>query len=521
MQNWKVRLLGQLAGAWQNRWYGLIVAFLICTGGWLAVAMIPNTFESSAKVYIDTDTMLRPLLKGLAVTTDADQEVNVMLRTLLSDTNVERVVRATDPNAANLSATALRDKIASIQHRVQLRDLGTANLYNISFRDADPRYAQTVTQSLLSVLIDSNLGNQRHDTESAQSFLDSQIADYERKLAEADKRRADFKAAHINYFSSGNDSAVDAGGGVASATIGVTQAQIALDEAVARRNSIRAQVAATQATIDVNAPESAFAAAGGENSGLYGQLALARTKLAELRTHYTEQYPDVIAQKNMVARLQAEIASSPTSGGGKEGIANPAYTALRSKLADEEGNVAVAQERLNEAERRLAMSKGGAVDALGVERQYQDLNRDYQVLRDNYQQLVSRREAANISQAAGSQQSATFRVIDPPLKPDRPIAPNRTLFNFVVLVIGIGVGGAIAMGISLAKDQFMDAERLSNAFSIPLIGTVTACDSASDLAQNRRAAMLFGSGVAALMLSYLVVLLLFHTQLAVSQGALL
>jgi polysaccharide chain length determinant protein (PEP-CTERM system associated) len=519
MQNWKLRFLGQLTGAWQNRWYGLAVAFLVCACGWFAVAMIPNTFESEAKVYIDTDTLLRPLLKGLAVTTDADQEVNVMLRTLLSDTNVERVVRATDPDAANLSPTALRDKIASIQRRVVLRDLGTANLYNISFRDSDPRYAQTVTQSLLSVLIDSNLGSQRHDTESAQSFLDGQIADYERKLAEADKRRADFKASHISYFSNGNDNALDAGGGVASATIAVSQAQTVLDEAVARRNSIRAQVAGTQATIDVNAPDSAFAAGGG-GSGLYGQLALARTKLAELRTHYTEQYPDVIAQKNMVARLQAEIASSP-AGGNTQGIANPAYTALRSKLADEEANVAVAQERLAEAVHRLQVSKGGAVDALGVERQYQDINRDYQVLRDNYQQLVARREAANISQAAGTQQSATFRVIDPPLKPDRPIAPNRRLFNFIVLVLGLGAGIAVALAINMAKDQFMDADKLGTSFSIPVIGTVTACESASDLAQTRRAAMLFGGGVVALMLSYLIVLLLFHTQLAVSQGGLL
>ena len=518
MHNWKLRLLSQLTGAWQYRWYGLVAAFLICGLGWFGVALMPNTFESEAKVYIDTDTLLRPLLRGLAVTTDAEQEVNVMLRTLLSDTNVERVVRATDPNVASLTSLEMRDKIASIQRHVTLRDLGTANLYSISFRDPDPRYAQTVTQSLLSVLIDSNLGSQRHDTESAQSFLDGQIADYERKLADADRKRTDFKAAHISFFSNGSDNAIDAGGGVSSATIQVSQARTNLDEAVARRNSLRAQVSATQATLDVNAPESAALA--GSGSGLYGQLALARTKLAELRTHYTEQYPDVIAQKNMVARLQAEIASSP-GGGSMQGIANPVYTALRSKLADEEANVALAQERLNAAQHRLEVSKGGAVDALGIERQYQDLNRDYNVLHENYQQLVARRESANISQAAGSQQSATFRVIDPPLKPDRPIAPNRTLINFIVLLVGIGAGVGVALGINLIQDRFMDVEKLTESFSIPIIGTVSECDSAIDLAQNRRAVMLFSGGLGVLMLSYLIVLLVFHTQLAVSQGTFL
>lgn len=508
MQSWKLRLLTYLQGAWQQRWFGLAAAFLVCGLGWFAVALIPNTFESEAKVYIDTDTLLRPLLKGLAVTTDAEQEVNVMLRTLLSTTNVEKVVRATDPSVSSASSSVLHDKIASIQRRVSLRDLGTQNLYSISFRDPNPRYAQTVTQALLSVLIDSNLGTQRHDSESAQTFLDNQIADYQRKLQEADKRRADFKAAHIDFFGAGDG--VDAGGGLVSAEGAVAQAQMSLDEAEARRNSLRAQVGATQATLDVNAPGVAESA-GGQGAGLYGQLAIARAKLADLRTRYTEQYPDVIAQKNMVARLQAELASSPRGGANTQGIANPAYTALRSKLADEEANVAVAQERFAAAQHRLQLSKSGAVDALGIQRQYQDLNRDYQVLHDNYQQLVARREAAAISQAAGTQQSATFRVIDPPLKPDRPIAPNRPLYNLLVLLAGIAAGGAVALAISTLQDRFFTVDKLNEVFALPLIGTVTACSSVADQTKERQALLLFGSGVAVLMLGYLVVLLLFHT----------
>ena len=522
MQSWKLRLLSYLAGAWQFRWFGLASAFVVCLCGWFAVALIPNTFESEAKVYIDTDTLLRPLLKGLAVTTDAEQEVNVMLRTLLSTTNVERVVRATDPTAATASPNVLNDKIISIQKRVTLRDLGTANLYSISFQDPNPRYAQSVTQSLLSVLIDSNLGNQRHDTDSARSFLDNQIDDYEQKLTQADKNRADFKAAHIGFFSTGADGAVDIGGGVVGATQMVQQAQTVLDEATARRNSLRAMVGGTQATLDVNAPGSAASDSSGGAMTLYTQLALARAKLADLRTRYTDAYPDVVAQKSMITRLQAEIASGgdkdPSS---RQGISNPSYVELRSKLADEEANVAVAQERLASAQRRLASSKQNALDALSVQRQYEDLDRDYQVLHENYQQLVSRRESANISQAAGSQQSAIFRVIDPPMKPDRPVAPNRPLYNLLVLVVGIALGFGVAIGLSEFHGRFLSIEQLTEAFSIPTIGTITVAETSIDLANQRRAAYLFGGGVGVLMLGYLIVLILFHSQLASPQGNIL
>ena len=214
-----------------------------------------------------------------------------------------------------------------------------------------------------------------------------------------------------------------------------------LDEALARRNSLHAQVSGTQATMDVNAPSPIVMDSSQSGAAdLYTQMAIARSKLSDLRTRYTDAYPDVVAQQNLIARLQAEIASAPAgSAGGRQGISNPSYVELRSKLADEEANVAVSQERLNSAQHRLALSKQNALDALSVQRQFEDLDRDYQVLHENYQQLVSRKlESANISQAAGSQQSAVFRVIDPPLKPDRPIAPNRPLYNLLVLWPRIG-----------------------------------------------------------------------------------
>lgn len=107
MQSWKVQLLSHLSSAWQYRWYGIATAWLICLAGWIGVGAMPDVYQSEAKVYIDTDTLMRPLLKGLAVSTDPDQQVSVMLRTLVTRPNIEQVVRLTDPNAASMSAAAM------------------------------------------------------------------------------------------------------------------------------------------------------------------------------------------------------------------------------------------------------------------------------------------------------------------------------------------------------------------------------------------------------------------------------
>ncbi len=111
MQSWKVQLFSYLSSIWQYRWYGIAATWIICLAGWIGVGIIPDQYQSEAKVYIDTDTLLRPLLKGLAVSNDADQQVSVMLRTLITRPNIEQVIRLTDPRAAAMSPAALQDKI--------------------------------------------------------------------------------------------------------------------------------------------------------------------------------------------------------------------------------------------------------------------------------------------------------------------------------------------------------------------------------------------------------------------------
>ncbi len=100
MQPWKIRLRTYLTGTWHYRWVGMGVAWAICIIGWLGIALIPNQFQAVAMIYVDTDTMMAPLLKGLTVSTDPQQQGSVMLNTLMAGPNLEQVVDLTNPRAA-------------------------------------------------------------------------------------------------------------------------------------------------------------------------------------------------------------------------------------------------------------------------------------------------------------------------------------------------------------------------------------------------------------------------------------
>jgi protein tyrosine kinase modulator len=516
MQSWKLQLLSLLGGGWQFRWYGLAAAWLVCLIGWVAVALIPDAYESSAKVYIDTDTLMRPLLRGIVVSTDTQQEISIMLRTLLTAPSMERVIRVTSPRANNYSDAKMQDAIAQMAQNVSLKALGTKNLYEIGFTDPNPAYAQSVAQTLLSVMVDSNVGDQRRESDDARTFLDTQIASYERKIQEADRRKADFRAAHLNVFM-GNSDIDDARGAI-------VKAQQDMDEVSARRNSLAAQLAATPKTLDVNGPAPIQIGGAGTVENKRQQLGMARAKLDELRAHYTDDYPDVVIQKQLVARLKAQLAdnTNPNEDPTLQSVANPAYLMLRTKLADEEVNLAVARNRLAEAQKRLDDAGKNAGEAIAVRRQYDNLDRDYQALKKNYEALVERREAANISQAAGDQQSSmVFRVVDPPTLPNRPAAPDRILFNLIVLLVGAGAGVGAAVALGQVSGRFLTMDQLSHAFALPVLGAVTIARTAADMVRARRAASFFAAGAGMLVVGYLIVLVFFHTYVQSTGGSML
>lgn len=516
MQSWKLQLLSLLGGGWQFRWYGLAAAWIVCLAGWAVVALVPNVYQSSAKVYIDTDTLMRPLLKGIVVSTNTQQEINVMLKTLLTAPNIERVVRVTNPKAASMTTEQMQDAVAKLTKNVTLKGAGTRNLYTIGFEDSNPVYAQSVAQTLLSVMVDSNIGDQRRQSDDARSFLDAQIASYQQKLQAADRRKAEFKAAHLDVFLDGD--------GIDAAKTAVANATSRIAEIGARVSSLRRQISQTPATIDVNAPAPISLGGAGTVANKRQQLGMARAKLDELRAHYTDDYPDVIAQKQLIAHLKADLdRKRPASEDPNlQGISNPAYVMLRTKLADEEVNMAVAQERLSSARKRLTAAGSNAAQAIMLKRKYESMDRDYQVLKKNYEELVSRREAANISQAAGDTQSSlVFRVVDPPTTPSRPVAPNRILFNLMVLLAGLGTGVAAAVGLGQVSGRFLTMEQLGDAFALPVLGAVTIARTAADTARLWRATSLFVAGTGLLMASYVVVLFFFHTYVQSAVGGII
>lgn len=527
MHFWKSKALSYLSGIYLYRWYAIAVAWVACVIGWASVAAMPDQYKAEAKVYIDTDNIMDPLLKGLTVTLDSSQEIAIMLKTLITRPTLEQVIHLTNPNANSLTPSQLEDQVERLQANISISQLETKNYYQIAYVDSDGSTATSVAQALLSILQNNKVGSTRLNMDDARSFINKKVSEYENRLSEADKRRADFKAANLDILSKGN-----AGGRIDSTEAAVEQATKDYNSAVARRDSVKAQLESTPKNVPVDermflgatipAPATGILAptAARPPGNILLRLQQAQAALDELRSRYTDSHPDVIAAKKLVSQLDAELSSGPKDGDTDAKpaatlmVPNPVYIQLQAKISEEEANVAVQRQRLTTATRDLEQAKREASRAIDVVTKYDELDRDYGNVEATYKQLLQSRESANLSQARDDQdEGITFRVLEPPQKPESPTAPNRMMLNSIILLIGLGSGVSVAILLTLNASRLISTDDIVALFEIPVLGTVTRLPDLEPRVGKRIAGLALAAPIVLLFLTYGGVLTFLHTSI--------
>ena len=142
-----------LRATWKHRRLGMLVAWAVGAIAAGVILRIPNQFEASARIYVDTQSILRPLMSGLAVQPNVEQQVMMLSRTLISRPNVEKLVRMADLDL-NLKGKAEQEAlIEQLTKELKIQSIGRDNLYTLAYRSTDPATAQRVVQALVSIFV--------------------------------------------------------------------------------------------------------------------------------------------------------------------------------------------------------------------------------------------------------------------------------------------------------------------------------------------------------------------------------
>jgi polysaccharide chain length determinant protein (PEP-CTERM system associated) len=481
-------ILGQitsvLRGMWRHRWPALGVAWFVGLVGIVVVMAVPDKYEASARIYVDTQSILKPLMSGLAVQPNIEQQITMLSRTLISRPNVEKLIRMADLDLGANTKGAQEALVDDLTKTLSIRSAGRDNLYTLSYQDPSPERARKVVQSLVSIFVESSLGATRQDSDTAKKFIEEQIKVYVGKLEEAETRLKEFRLRNMEM--QGADGR-DMASMMSEISAQLNQARLELREAENARDSAKKQLDAEKSQTATSTTKSILQESAIQvlTPEIDARISAQKQNLDGLLQRFTDRHPDVVNVRKLIADLEdqkrkeiaelrktAMLAGSAVGGGG--GSTSLAAQELGRIYAGAEVQVASLRARVDEYERRRARATELLKVSPQIEAEFAQLNRDYGIHKKNYEDLVARRESAGLS---GDLDSATgvadFRLIDPPRASNKPVAPNRLLLLPVALVVAIGVGLGLAFVLSQLRSVFFDARSVRNTIGLPVLGVVT------------------------------------------------
>ena len=455
-------LRAALWSVWHRRWIAIAVAWGVCLLGWLVVSMIPNAYESKARVYVDVEDVLS---KQLGIAGDGKEEIMRVRQTLSSAKNLEKVITSTRLGEGITERGALDGAVAALEKKVKVTSEQdnlfqiTAEIGRSEFSDAENAVlARDVVQKLLDILREEYVIGSRTGISTAIGDLDRQLQERKAELEQAEQRRLAFESQYPDLVG-GSDSLSKK---VQDARAELRNVEADLAAAQSGLAAISGQISSTPRTV----------AGGRDATGPRAALQVAQTQLAELRARgLTDSHPDVVSTTKQVAILSRQAAAAGDDAGGTP---NPAYASLVAIRSERQASVEALQARRAALQSNAAALMASQASEPAVAAEANRISRDYDVLRQNYEKLLQDREALKTRGKVEDKASQfRFDIIQQPGVPQGPAAPNRPLLLLGVLVAGIGAGVAAAYALGQLKSSFATPQKLERAFDLPVIGSIS------------------------------------------------
>lgn len=510
MEQLITQLINHLKGIWKYRWQAVAAAWLVAISGWIVVYKTPDDYQSSARIYVDTQSVLQPLMAGMVMAPNVEQQVSIMSRTLISRPNVERVMRMVDMDLKAKTANDKEQLIKALMDRIKMESTGRDNLFIISYNNEDPRTAKDVVQSLLTIFVEGSIGDKKKDNTSIIHFLDEQIKEYEAKLLVAETALKEFQQQNIGIMPrQGSDYTTQ----MLAISDSLDQARLELKEAEQARDTLKKQITGDEPTLVTDDSLSTTS-----NPELDARIETLNKNLDALRLNYTELHPDVISTKRLIARLQEmkkEEAKRIKNSGDPGKNYSPMLQQLNVAFAQAESSVASMKARVAEYAQRYDRLKSMSNAVPEMEAGLSQLNRDYQVNKENYEKLLERRESAKLSNNMGdTTELMTFKIIDPPTAPQSPTGPDRLKLFSLVFIAALASGFGIAFVMSQVRPAFHSKGDLREITGLPVLGEVSKIWTVKEKIKYKK--NLYAFGLALLFLLLLYGLLLAKTALKIT-----
>lgn len=447
-----------VAGVWRRRWLIILVAWVTAVLGWLAISQIPDKYESQAHVFIQ-EALVDPLLRDVAARPNYTQRVEALRLSLLTFPNVEEMVYR-----SGLDSTI--EAVSALDRQAQLERLVKGVAENISIQSprdmyfvlkyshVSPDMAKNVVDAAVNILIEQDLGASLRESEASEQKLKTTIAEYDRLLAGQEQEIARYRRIHANELAS---------------SLGTEQIRerkrAQLNDLVDNISQVRLRVETLRARLAVTPKVSTG-----------GELNLLKVRLAQLRSQYNDNYPDIQNLLSQIARLESDDALPE----------NEDYLRLQAELNSARDSLRALQVREDRVRSEIETDAVTIGQAPAVVAELQRLERNYSETQNIHRKLIGSRDALALRKTLDNGgQGLDYTVFERPRKALVPSDPPRMLLILAVAVLAFGAGGALALALTFIERTYTQSADLEEAFDLPVLGAIGKVHTRQSRARTR------------------------------------
>ncbi len=498
----------QLRGLWRFRWIAIATAWTVLLLALVVITVLPNRYEASATVFVNTQTAVGAATRTLTLDENTDSQIQLVREALLGGPQLAKIADDTGLTARARTPEERQKVIDRLRSQIQiaLRAAGAAaggGTYVISYTNKDRQTSLNVVDHFVNTFVEDALGGRLKGSEQAQQFLTQQIAELEKRLRASEEALAAFKKGHIGLLP-GNQA--DYFNRLDTELADLEAAQTKLAVATMRRDELGRQLRGEDPLVPGGAARGA--GAGAPASDTATRLQQSQQQLDELLLNYTEKHPKVIELRNTIAELQKRLndeisaaRNGDASAAARTGLAaSPVYQNLKLQYDQVGVEIAGLQADIAHRRARVASLRSMMNTAPEVEAQFSRLNRDYTVVKAQYEALVEQLGRARLGEQAAQTGLVRFDVVDPPRAGFDPVFPKRPLLAVGALMAAIAAGAGLAFLLNLLRPVFASVHRLREMTGLPVLGAVSMTWIERYDAQLRRSALQLAGAVLGMVL---------------------
>lgn len=461
---------------WQRRKWLAVLTFITVLAGAVSLTLsLPNVYRATATAIVErqvSETLVKP-----AVTTELETRIQTIHKQVTSRARLSDVIQRYGLYPELKGRVPMAGIVERMRRDIQFGLSGVEQQmtgrmatisFSVSYSGRDPEIVAEVANALVASYVDENTRRREQQAVQTAEVLKGQLDETKRELDAQERREREFTMQHTSELPQQievNLSALDR-----------LNTQLRLNgeyqiKAIERRERLEQELATADSGTATTTPTTPTA-----------QLARLKQQLAELRTKFSDEYPDVVRIKLEIARLSEQVGTTGTNGqdttAGTNGHAHatsddPARRMIERSLERAQAAHSTLKDEEVMLRRLIADYENRVQNAPKRQDELQQLSKDREANKERYETLRKRYEEARLAESLEQGQKVEqLRVLDPAMPTNRPWAPNRFWLLVVGFVAAVGLAFAAVVAAERLDTSFHTVDDVRDFVAVPTLAVI-------------------------------------------------